>query len=233
MKINGIKKLKKNDYDDIKIRNNKITVSGGGNEPSIQETSEFDDVKIMPNNDVIDLVCSYFTRYHNINNISERLPIGEVSTIDGKTLSYERPLPRLSADIMLKNYLFSRSNFVLNEDMSNIKVGLYQKESSYKSLDDKKLFILNIDKDGKLIDMEYKFLISLIETIFKNENVSILYEKEILWDVIELYSEEHILKLSTLFLHDERVIYLFENFVREHNKQLDKTKVLQMKMEEF
>lgn len=233
MEISGIKKLKRNNYEQIKIRDGKIKVLGGDTVSTIKQKSDFDYVKILSDNEIIDLICSYFTRYHSINYINERLAIGEVRTSDGKTLSYEKPLPQKGAVTMLENYIFSRENFVLNEDINNVKISVYQKESLYRVQEDKALFTLGIDKDGKLLDMEIKFLSFLLETLFKNEKVSLGYTKSALWDNIELYSENHTLEFSTLFLHDERIKEIFENFVLEHNNNLNKNRVLQMKMEEF
>ncbi len=236
MEIKGINKLKKNNYKSIKIAEDKITVSGN-NELTISDVSVFDNVKNLSNEEITNLVCFYYSKYHDINYINENLnyrnnSLGEVRSLDDTKLTYRRPLYKESANILFNNYVFNRKEFVLNNDVPNISVYLLKKESSYRRINNCINFTLNINDEGKLSDFEMEFFNWLLSVIFVDEKVSISYQDNTLWKNLNIESEQHKINFCTLFLHDDRIKTVLEEFINEHNKEINR-KVLQLKMEEF
>lgn len=238
MEIKGIKKLKSNSYNKIRIVNDKVTMTGT-NENTIEGPSIFDNIKKLSKEELTNLICSYYSNYHRINYINEKLnyketSLGEARSIDGTILTFERPLYRESANLLLDNYIFNRKDFVLNNDSSDINIYVLNGETSYRKTNDTSYFTLNIDETNKLSLFELEFLEFLLNTIFINEIVNIKYEEVVFWKNIKLESLNHKIDFCTLFLHDDRVKDIIDNFIINHNKEVEnnKIKVLQMKMED-
>lgn len=235
VEVKGINKLRKNDYKTIRIANNRLTVTGS-DKATLKDKSIFDDIKNLSDEELTNLICSYYSNYHRINYINERLnykdiSLGEVGSLDDTCFRFERPLYKEGAIILLNNYRFNREDFVLNNDTSDISIVVLKGETSYRKIGDSMSFKLNINEEGKLVDIEIEFLNFLLETVFENEKVNVAFEDSALWETIKLESDNHKLNFCTLFLEDERVENIIESFVKKHNKE--NTRVLQMKMEEF
>lgn len=238
MEIKGIKKLKSNSYNKIRIVNDKVTITGT-NENTIEGPSTFDNAKKLSKEELTNLICSYYSNYHRINYINEKLSyketsLGEVRSIDGTILTFERPLYKESANLLFNNYTFNRKDFVLNNITPDINIYVLNGETSYRKTNDTSYFTLNIDDNHKLSLFELEFLEFLLNTIFTNEIVNIEYKETLFWENINLESLNHKIDFCTLFLHDDRVKDIIDNFIREHNKEVEnnKVKVLQMKMED-
>lgn len=238
MEIKGINKLKKNNYKSIRISENKITITGN-NESTIEDISIFDDIKDLSEEELTNLICFYYSKYHNINYINENLnyknnPLGEVRSLDDTKLTYKRPLYKESANILFNNYMFNRKYFILNNNVPSISIYLLKKESSYRKINNNINLTLNIDEAGRLSDYELEFLNWLLNTIFEDELINISYDDKTIWRNINFESNYHKISFCTLFLHDERVLNILKELITTHNEKIEKNKikVLQMKMED-
>lgn len=245
MKIEGIRKLDSNYYEDIIIRDGLVNIKGKKYSfIDYNNKSLSDNIKGLDDNGKTLEIVKYYLRNNTISSISEREYLSHydktfvgVSSLGKRSMYLQIPKNNEISNIITDKYMLDRYKTVYGREYERYEFDTKYKRSEYK-VEDKVIKISLAHNDKGIPSFERIFFEELLLSLFKDSEV---YVEPIYYDLNGKDGCEGQIFVGYFIKGTDKIIKVDGNLVKnplsfiinKHNEEIKNCKRLQLKMEGF
>lgn len=221
-----------NEYDTIIIGKNNIIITKQNEKIKIpfSKKDEFlNTIYSLSNEEIISEIIRTFIQSNTINCISNNGNNLEICSYNKKLIINNSLIDKNKKDSILNKYIYDRNNVTKERNNKKYEFFFDSQESSYTIMNNYTIYTFKTN-NGKVNNIERKFIKKKIDDIFDNEKI--IVKKSISKDTLDI--EYHLVSANNIEIsYDADYKEYMKSIIEEHNLEIEKSSMLQLKMEGF